>query len=161
MNPLHVPRLHTLSTRHTTHSTSWEGSPGKAAPVTQPPRTHAPPSTCQPPSCSCEAAPFPCRANKRLLLSVLLKKGRLSPGPDGRGSRSRRPNTAALSHPVAWGGPGLWCAEIHEPCGFPRSAPFQRRSPINTPPQLLFPAVFSVPGLSKTLFSRFWGFLFS
>lgn len=63
-------------------------------------------------------------------LSALLKKGRLSPGPDGRGCRSRRPNTAALSHPVAWGGPSLCCGEIHEPCGFPRSAPFQRRSPI-------------------------------
>lgn len=129
-NPSHGPRLHTLRTLHTTHSTRWEGSSGRGAPLTQPPRTHAPPATCQPPSCSCEAAPLSCRANKRLFLSAPQKKGCLSPGPDGRGSRSRRSNTAALSHPVALGGPGLWCAEIHEPCGFLRSAPFQRRSPI-------------------------------
>lgn len=70
VNSSHGPRPHTLSPLHTTHSTRWEGSPGKAAPLTQPPRTHAPPSTRQPPSCSCEAAaPFPCCANKRLLHS--------------------------------------------------------------------------------------------
>lgn len=148
MNPSHVPRLHTLSTLHTTHSTRWDGSPGKAAPLTQPPRRHAPPSTCQPPSCSCKAAPFPCRANKRLLLSALLKKGRLSPGPDGRGSHSRRPNTAALSHPVAWGGPSPWCSEIKNPAGF-QEVHFSASLSNTPPPEQLFHPSYS----SQLLFS--------
>lgn len=143
MTPSHVPRL------HTTHSTRWAGSPGKAAPVTQAP------STCQPPSCSCGAAPFPCCANKRLLLWALLKKGRLSPGPDGRGSRSRRPNTAALSHPAAGEGQASGVRRSTSPAGFREVHLSSVVSQYSSTPTTLPSSVFSVPRLSKTLFSRF------
>lgn len=88
-------------------------------------RGHVPPSTHQPPSCSCEAAPFPCRANKRLFLPALMKKGRLS--RSGRAGRSQQ--AAQHCSLVPPGGPGR---------GRPLCrAPLQRLSPIPLTPSTL------------------------
>lgn len=87
----------------------------------------------------------------------LVEERPLVPGPGGRGRRSRRPNTEALSHPVTRGGPGPSCAEIHEARGFQRSASFQRCSPRPLHPRLLFlpnslPPLLSPPSSCPCLF---------
>lgn len=89
---------------------------------------------------------LPC---KQATSSLRLAEERpLVPGPDGRGSHSRRPNTAALSHPVAWGGPSPWCAEIKNPAGF-QEMHFSASLSNTPPPQQLFHPSYS----SQFLFS--------
>lgn len=104
-----------------------KGRPGRLLHSTQPPRTHA---HMPAPFLQLRGRPLslPCKQATSSLGPA--EERPLVPGPDGRGSRSRRPNTAALSHPVARGGPGLWCVEIHEPCGVLRRASLKRRSPL-------------------------------
>lgn len=139
-NPSHEPRLHyTLVTLHTTHSTRGKVLPEQAAPLTRSLPRHVPPSTHQPSSCSCEAAPFPYHANKRLLLPALLKKGRLS-----RSGRAGRPQQAAQHCSlVPPGGPGR---------GRPLCAAHLCSVSPQYPPHLLFiPSCHLRPGLSTSL----------
>lgn len=154
----HTTGVHTLHTTQLHARASFARAGGSTH--TQPPAdTHVLPHTSPLPAAA-RPPPFPAMQTSDFF-SGPAEERPLVPGPGGRGSRSRQPNTAALSHPVAPGGAGLWCAEMHEACGFWRSAPFQHLTQY-PPPQLLFlPSCLLCPGLSTSLLSRFWGSLFS
>lgn len=144
----HTTGVHTLHTTQLHARASFARAGGSTH--TQPPAdTHVLPHTSPLPAAA-RPPPFPAMQTSDFFSSPAEERP-LVPGPGGRGSRSRQPNTAALSHPVAPGGAGLWCAEMHEACGFWRSAPFQHLIQY-PPPQLLFlPSCLLCPGLSTSL----------